>query len=111
MRCADEPLLEDRRRRLPVRRARRQDLRADGHAARLLPHCAGHRHVRGRHASTSRILGGLAVWRARVAAGCVVAGRKAQMLVRNSGLIQACSRLDRATHARAAVAALAGLLM
>ena len=65
-------------------------------------------------ASTSRILGaGWHTWRfcARVAAGCVFAGRTARTVAQSSGLIQACSRFDRATHARAVVAAFAGLLM
>ena len=60
------------------------------------------------HASTSPIMAaGWHTWRfcARVAAGCVVAGRKARWIVKSSGLSQACCRFDRATHARAAVAA------
>ena len=59
-------------------------------------------------ASTSPIMAaGWHTWRfcARVAAGCVVAGRKARWIVKSSGLSQACCRFDRATHARAAVAA------
>ena len=115
MRCADEPLLEEMGGVVflfgvlgakiygPIGM-----LLGSFHIAPAIVMCEAE------HASTSRILGaGWHVWRfcARVAAGCVVAGRKARMLVQNSGLIQACSRLDQATHARAVAAALAGVLM
>ena len=112
MRCADEPLLEEMGGVVflfgvlgakiygPIGM-----LLGSFHIAPAIVMCEAE------NASKSRILGaGWHIWRfcARVAAGCVVAGRKARMIVQNSGLIQG---LIRATHARAVVAAIAGLLM
>ena len=114
MRCTDEPLIEEMggvfllfgmlgaKTFGPI-----GALLGSFHLAPGIILCESHR------SSTSPVLAaGWHTWRfaARVACGCVWSGRKAARFCRESGLREACLRLDRMTHASAAVTACARMV-